>query len=60
MHEQVKNLERLETHQEKAAKQALKEKQLLEDIGYQYEREGYLKRQPRLDLKKDVGNYNYE
>jgi hypothetical protein len=38
----------------------LKEKQLLEDIGYQYEREGYLKRQPRLDLKKDVGNYNYE
>jgi hypothetical protein len=29
-------------------------------MSYQYELEGYMKRQPRVDLKKDVGNYNYE
>jgi hypothetical protein len=30
------------------------------DTSYLYELEGYMTRQPRLDLKKSVGNYNYE
>lgn len=33
---------------------------IVADTSYQYELEGYMKRQPRLDLKKHVGNYNYE
>jgi hypothetical protein len=42
------------------AEEELKAKRLENDTSYQYELDGYLKRQPRLDLKKHVGNYNYE
>ena len=60
MHEQVKNLDALETQDEKDHMQALKERAIAADSSYQYEQTGYMQRQPRLDLKKHVGNYNYE
>ena len=47
------------TQEELEAKEAARVKHLKSDTSYQYELEGYMKRQPRLDLKK-VGNYNYE
>jgi len=42
------------------ADKAAKDVKLNADTSYKYELEGYMKRQPRLDLKKSVGNYNYE
>jgi hypothetical protein len=60
MYKQVKNLEALETNEEKEIKQALKEKAIEADSKDKYEPLGYMQRQPRLDLKKSVGNYNYE
>ena len=56
----MKKLEALETQEEKDLKQAIKEKAIVADSSHQYEQTGYMKRQPRLDLKKHVGNYNYE
>lgn len=60
MYANVKNLDQVLTNEEVQVKQAIKEKHLQADTSYQYELEGYLKRQPRLDLAKTVGNYNYE
>ena len=58
--EQIKRLDRLQTNEEKELDRARDERFQEEDTSYQYELEGYLKRQPRLDLKEKVGNYNYE
>jgi hypothetical protein len=60
MYEGVKNLDRLKTQEEKDAEAALFKKNVDADTSYLYELEGYMRRQPRLDLKKTVGNYNYE
>ena len=60
MYDQVKHLDKLETQEEKDYKQAIKEKAIAADLSYKYEQTGYMQRQPRLDLKKHVGNYNYE
>jgi len=35
-----------------------KDRRRLGDIGFEYEKEGYMKRQPRSDISKQ--NYNYE
>jgi hypothetical protein len=60
MYDGVKNLDQLKTQEEKDADEALHRKRVEGDTSYLYELEGYMKRQPRLDLKKTVGNYNYE
>jgi hypothetical protein len=57
---QVKTLDRLKTKEELDLEEAEKQRSLRADMTFQYELEGYMKRQPRVDLKKDVGNYNYE
>ena len=59
MYQQIKNLGQIMTNEEIEANEAARQKHLVADTSYQYELEGYMKRQPRLDLKK-VGNYNYE
>lgn len=57
-YEELKGLKELRTDQEKRDLEALREKQRLADTSYQYERIGYMNRQPRVDLSKY--NYNYE
>lgn len=57
-YEQVKNLKKLETNEEKLAKSDLIELQKKADTSFQYEREGYMSRQPRVDLTQY--NYNFE
>ena len=56
----VKTLDSLKTKEQLDLEEAEKQRSLRADMTYQYELEGYMKRQPRVDLKKDVGNYNYE
>jgi hypothetical protein len=53
-------MDKLLTNEEKEAEQALKEKAIAADSKWKYELTGYMQRQPRLDIKKQVGNYNYE
>ena len=60
MYDQVKKLDALETQADKDYKQAIKDRAIAADLSFQYEQTGYMQRQPRLDLKKHVGNYNYE
>jgi hypothetical protein len=60
MHARVKHLEHLKTQEEKDAEAFLHKRRVEADTSYLYELEGYMTRQPRLDLKKHVGNYNYE
>lgn len=57
-YDQVKNIDRLFTHEELETIEMKKEKQRLADTSYQYELKDYMKRQPRLDLSSY--NYNYE
>lgn len=59
-YEVLKTLDRLKTEEELSLEEAEKQRSLRSDMSYQYELEGYMKRQPRVDLKRDVGNYNYE
>lgn len=56
----VQTLDSLKTNEDLAHDEEEKQRALRADLSYQYQLEGYMKRQPRLDLKKDVGNYNYE
>lgn len=60
MYTNVKDIDHLKTQDEIDFEAVDKERKLKADLSYQYELEGYMKRQPRLDLKKTVGNYNYE
>ncbi len=60
MYSKVKHLEHLKTQEEKDAEAFLHKRRVEADTSYLYELEGYMTRQPRLDLKKSVGNYNYE
>lgn len=60
IYQQVKTLDKLRTQEELDTEEIARQKHLKADTSYQYQLEGYLKRQPRLDLKKSVGNYNYE
>lgn len=60
MYDGVKDLDQIKTQEEKDSDEALFRKRVDGDTSYLYELEGYMKRQPRLDLKKTVGNYNYE
>lgn len=46
------------TNEEKIELEAKKNILRMGDTSYDYEREGYMKRQPRLDLSKY--NYNFE
>lgn len=57
---EMSTLDRLKTKAELDLEEVEKQRSLRADMSYQYELEGYMKRQPRVDLKKDVGNYNYE
>lgn len=59
-YQDIKTLDRLQTQEQLEREEAEKQRKLKQDLSYQYELEGYMKRQPRVDLKKDVGNYNYE
>ena len=58
MYKSVKYLKTLLTDEEKALLRERKERWRQGNIGYDYEREGYMTRQPRLDLSKY--NYNFE
>lgn len=60
MYSKIKHLEHLKTQEEKDAEAFLHKRSVEADTSYLYELEGYMTRQPRLDLKKSVGNYNYE
>jgi hypothetical protein len=44
MYAQVKNLDALETQEDKDRKQALKERAIAADQSYQYEQTGYMQR----------------
>jgi hypothetical protein len=58
--EYQQGLEKVKTQSELDHDERDKQRAIRADLSYQYELEGYMKRQPRVDLKKDVGNYNYE
>ena len=61
MYDKVKNLKKLVTNEqlEKAKEKAdYFKNDTTGDLAYQYEKEGYMKRQPRTDLSKH--NYNHE
>jgi len=60
MYEGVQHLDQLKTQEEKDYDAFLHKRNVDADTSYLYELEGYMLRQPRLDLKKTVGNYNYE
>jgi hypothetical protein len=57
-YQQIKDLKRLETNEEKLAKAVVLDIKKAADTSFQYEREGYMSRQPRIDLKQY--NYNFE
>lgn len=58
IYSQVKDLKEIKTAEQLEKEEAARQKYLKADTSYQYELEGYLKRQPRLDLSKV--NYNRE
>jgi len=60
MYQEIKTMEKLLTNEEKEAEKELKERAIAADSKWRYELTGYMKRQPRLDIEKQVGNYNYE